>query len=238
MNTTASLTQQFRAEYAQGVVPAMLKAIKAAQRDTRLIVLAVLAITYHHQAHWLTTIEGIGILGWVIPAVVDISMLRMLGIVQTAGMKRPAKTGALKMFAALAVMSAAVNIAAPGAVAARAIFGALVLIAAGVKVVASLVGPDFDEMEQSETAAQVAPAAPEVDEEAVERRRAAALKGAETRRQRKADAEKLAEEKRVARRVAAAAKRLEAIAPSSPSHPVVVLSAADKEALAHLAAKR
>lgn len=174
MNTTASLTQQFRTEYARGVVPAMLKAIKAAKRDTRLIVLAVLAITYSHQAHWLTTIDGIGWLGWVIPAVVDVAMLRMLGIVQTTGMKLAAKRGALKMFAALAVMSAAVNIAAPGAIAARAIFGALVLIAAGVKVVAALVGPDFDEMEQSENAAQATPSAP--DEEELARQAAEAKK--------------------------------------------------------------
>jgi len=236
MNTT-SLTAEFRAEYAKGVVPAMLKAIKAAKRDTRLIVLAVLAITYHHQAHWLTTIDGIGILGWVIPAVVDISMLRMLGIVQTAGMKFPAKRGALKMFAALAVMSAAVNVAAPGAVAARLIFGALVLIAAGVKVVASLVGPDFDEMEQNETAVQATPAT-EVDEAERARRSEIARKAAAKRRENAEAAKAKAEEKREARRVRAAAKRLEAIAPTSSGHPAVILSAADKEALAHLAAKR
>jgi len=231
----ASLTQQFRTEYARGVVPAMLKAIKAAKRDTRLIVLAVLAITYHHQAHWLTTIEGIGILGWVIPAVVDISMLRMLGIVQTAGMRPAAKRGALRMFGVLAVMSAAVNVAAPGAIAARLIFGALVLIAAGVKVIASLVGPDFDEMEQSETAAQPTTVTAEIDEEAAQRRRQSAAKGVETRRQRKAEADAKAEAKRAERRARAQAKRLEELVPTSPGHPAVILSAADREALAHLA---
>lgn len=154
----STLTQKFRDEYSKGIVPAMLKAIDAAKRDTRIIVVAVLAITYKHQAAWLSTIDGIGILGWVIPAVVDLAMLRMLGIVQTTGMRRPAKRGALAVFGLLATMSAAVNVAAPGAVAARVIFGALVAVAAGVKIVAALVGPDFDEMEATEVATQVVPA--------------------------------------------------------------------------------
>lgn len=147
-----TLTQQFAAEYAKGVVPAMLKAVTAAKRDTRLIVAGVLAITYPHQALWVTTIHGVGWLGWIIPAVVDLAMLRMLGIVQTTGMRRQAKTAALVMTGLLAVMSAAVNVAAPAALAARAIFGALVLMAAGVKVVTSLVGPDFAAIEATETA--------------------------------------------------------------------------------------
>lgn len=175
-----TLTQQFAAEYARGVVPAMLKTITAAKRDTRLIVAGVLAITYPHQALWLTTIEGVGPLGWIIPAVVDLAMLRMLGIVQTTGMRPPARTAALVMTGLLATMSAAVNIAAPGAGAARAIFGALVLMAAGVKVVTSLVGPDFTAIEATEAqhiaAAQTTPAGPDP------KRSEAARRGAQTRR--------------------------------------------------------
>jgi len=236
---TMSLTQKFRAEYAKGIVPAMLKAIKAAKRDTTIIVGAVLAITYKHQAAWLSTIDGIGILGWVIPAVIDLAMLRMLGIVQTAGMKRPAKRGALAVFGLLAAMSAAVNIAAPGAVAARVIFGALVVVAAAVKVVAALVGPDFDEMEATETAAQgAAPAdVDEVDAELVAKRKAAAAKGVATRKEREAReaAEKAAkaEERRLAREL----KKLEELAPTSPGHPATILSANDKAVLAEYMAK-
>ncbi len=37
------------------------------------------------------------------------------------------------------------------------------------------------------------------------------------------------------RRLARAARKLDEIAPSSPGHPAILLSAADKEALAHLA---
>lgn len=180
VNTTQSLAQQFAAEYAKGVVPAMLKAIGAAKRDTRLIVAAVLAITYPHQALWLTTIYGIGILGWAIPAVVDLAMLRMLGIVQTVGMNRGAKKAALSMTAVLALMSGTVNISVPGEWAARIIFAALVLIAAGVKIVTALVGPDFTAMEQAEQS--IAPAAPVVDDETKARRSAAAQKAAATRK--------------------------------------------------------
>lgn len=226
----STLTQKFRDEYSKGIVPAMLKAIDAAKRDTRIIVVAVLAITYKHQAAWLSTIDGIGILGWVIPAVVDLAMLRMLGIVQTTGMRRPAKRGALAVFGLLATMSAAVNVAAPGAVAARVIFGALVAVAAGVKIVAALVGPDFDEMEATEVAVQVAPA--EVDEERRAMLSERAKRAAATRKEReqREAAEKAA--KLEQRRLNREAKKLEALAPSSPGHPAVLLSAADNAVLA------
>lgn len=148
-----TLTQQFAEQYAKGVVPAMLKTIKAAKRDTRLILAGVLAITYPHQAMFLSTVHGIGVLGWIIPAVVDLAMLRMLGIVQTTGMRTPAKRAALVMTGVLGAISAAVNVAAPAAWAARGIFGALVLVAVGVKFVTALVGPDFAAIEATETAA-------------------------------------------------------------------------------------
>ncbi len=227
--TAMTLTQKFRTEYAKGIVPAMLKAIKAAKRDTTIIVGAVLAITYKHQAAWLSTIDGIGWLGWIIPAVIDLAMLRMLGIVQTAGMKRPAKRGALAVFGLLATMSAAVNIAAPGAVAARVIFGALVIVAASVKVVAALVGPDFDEMEATETAIQVA--APAVDEARKAMLSERARQGAATRKENAAKAEAKREEQREARRLRDAARRLAEAAPISPTGPATVLSAADQAAL-------
>lgn len=198
MSQTLTLTQQYAAELAKGVVPGILKAIKAAKRDTRLIVAAVLAITYYHQAHWLSTIDGIGHLGYAIPLVVDLAMLRMLGIVQTVGMRQPAKTGALVLTGFLAAMSGAVNVAAPGAIAARMIFGALVVMAAGVKVVTALVGPDLDAMEAQETtvAATVAPTVDLAEQARVDaeraKRQAAAAKGAATKR---ANAQRLADEK-------------------------------------------
>lgn len=151
-----TLAQQFAAEYAKGVVPAMLKAINAARRDTRIIVAGVLAITYPHQTIWLTSLHGLEILGYAVPAVVDLAMLRMLGIVQTVGMRRPAKFSALVMAGVLGTMSGAVNVAAPADPAVRAIFGALVLVAVGVKIVTSLVGPDFAAIEATETLATTA----------------------------------------------------------------------------------
>jgi hypothetical protein len=208
MNTHPTHAQQFAVEYARGAVPAMLKAIRAAKRDTRLIVAGVLAITYPHQALWLTTIAGVGVLGWVIPAVVDLAMLRMLGIVQTTGMRTQAKRAALVMTGLLATMSAIVNVAVPGAWAARAIFGALVLMAAGVKIVTSLVGPDFAEIEQAEQS--IAPAAAAVDEAEKARRSEAARKGQETKARKAAEA--------AAKKEAANAKRRASIdRPVSPA---------------------
>lgn len=206
--TTQTLTQQFAAKYAEGVVPAMLKQIKAAKRDTRLIVAGVLAITYPHQALYLTHVDGMHVLGWAVPAVVDLTMLRMLGIVQTTGMRRPAKVGALVLTGCLAVMSAAVNIAAPAALMARAIFGALVLIAAGVKIVTSLVGPDFAAIEATETKATevVAP----VKSAANPNRSEAAKKAAETRKAKAAEQAAADEARRERRRLAAQIRQIEA----------------------------
>lgn len=56
-----------------------------------------------------------------------------------------------------------------------------------------------------------------------------------TRAANKAKAEAEAEARREARRAREQAKKLAEIVPTSPGHPAVILSAADKEALAHLA---
>lgn len=88
-----------------------------------------------------------------------------------------------------------------------------------------------------------------VDPTVAERRKAAAAKAAATRRanaekaaQDEAEAIVAAEAKRIARNTAArqraAAKKLAELAPSSPGHPAVILSPADKAVLAQHMAKR
>lgn len=156
MSTAQSMTAKFARAYARGAVPAMLKTIKEAKRDSRIIVAGVLAITYWHVASHLATVPGIGPLGYAIPLVVDLGMLRMLGIVQTIGMRRPAKIAALIMTGVAGLASAALNITGPGALMARMVFGALVVFAIGIKIVVSLIGPDFAAIGDAETQASTA----------------------------------------------------------------------------------
>jgi hypothetical protein len=213
-----TLTQQFRTEYAKGVVPAMLKSIKAAYRDTRIIVAGVLTITYPHQALFLSHVKGVSFLGWIIPLVIDLALLRLVGLMQTVGMCQPAKTAAKRMVVFLGLISATINVAAPAAVAARALFGVLVVVAVGMKVVTSKIGPDFAEIEAQETAVAVAPV--EVAQmlagcthpTACSTGRQCASKTA-TAATRKANVQRLADEKAAAaeaRREAREAKRLAA----------------------------
>lgn len=171
MNATTTLTQQFRTEFAKGVVPAILKTIKNAKWKTVAILVGVMAISYPHQAKYLSTDPSFGKLAYVIPLVIDGAMLTLVGIVQTVGMRRDAKRAALVMVVVCGAISAGINIAAPGTLFARIIFGLIVLVAVGVKWAASKMGPDFTEIEQREVelAAPVRPTRT-VDPEAAARR--------------------------------------------------------------------
>jgi len=150
---SSSLSQQFADEYAKGVVPALLKAIKNSKWKTRLIMTGVFAVTYKHQADFLVADESIGALGWVIPGINDLAMLTMVEILQTPGMSRDAKKGAAWMLGICGGLSATVNVAAPGTLLARIVFGTLVAIIVGLKLVTARIKPDFSDLEQHEVRA-------------------------------------------------------------------------------------
>jgi len=151
--TTQSLTQQFAAEYAKNVVPAVLKTIKNSKWKTRAIMTGVFAVTYQHQATFLTADPSIGVLGWAIPGINDLAMLTMVELLQTPALSRSAKRGAGWMLGVCGGLSAAVNVAAPGTLLARVIFGVLVAIVVGLKLVTARIKPDFAELEAQETQA-------------------------------------------------------------------------------------
>lgn len=151
MNGT--LTQQFADEYARGIVPAMMKAIGNSKWKTRLIMIGVFAVTYTHQAKFLAADPSIGWLGWVIPGINDLAMLTMVEILQTPGMSRDAKRGAAVMLGVCGGLSATVNVAAPGTMLARVVFGVLVAILVGAKLVTARIKPDFSEFERHENQA-------------------------------------------------------------------------------------
>jgi signal transduction histidine kinase len=200
----STLTQQFASEYAKNVVPAMLRTIRNTKRFTLVILAGVLAISYPHQAMFLATVDGVGWLGWVIPVVVDVALLTMVNIVQTVGMAQAAKRAALWMIVFCGLISATVNVAAPAALMARIIFGAIVAVAVGVKLVSSKIAPDFSAIEARETevAAATAPASDP-------NRSKAARQAAETRKANKLAAEQEKAERAERRRLSQELRRLE-----------------------------
>lgn len=251
MNTTQA--QIFAAEYARNTASEMLDTISGVGKKAGRVSRIVLAVSMPHQ---IAFILGLAPLVWhsleeilmsitlilgsvLIPVAVDYLILICIQIIAARGMAKPVKRGAIWVMAFPILLSATVNVLAPAPAIMRALFGLMVVLIPLAEGLRAFIRPDFAAIEAMETevAAQVAPAAPVVDFEAVARRKAAAAKGAETRRQRKAEAERVAEEKRVARRAAAALKRLEEAAPISPTGPATVLSANDKAVLAEYMAR-
>src|SRR5262245_14275529 len=103
--TSTTLAEQFRTEYARGVVPAMLKALDNGKKRTKVILVGVMLVTYFHVTHYLVTETAFGWFGIAVPAIIDLSMLQMLDILQTRGMRRPARIGATVLAAVLGVVS-------------------------------------------------------------------------------------------------------------------------------------
>lgn len=162
-----TLTQQFAAKYARGVVPNALAAIATVKTNTRRIAALALAVSTPHQAlflfglghpHGLIDAVVAGVFALLIPAVVDLGMLTMLTVTQTVGIATVAKRRAMIVLTVLVVVSAAVNFAAPGPVAIRLLTAFVAVVLAAVEWVSAVIAPDFAALEATETAATPAPA--------------------------------------------------------------------------------
>jgi hypothetical protein len=208
-----TLAQQFAAEYAKGVVPAMMKTLDSGKKRSKALLVLVMAVTYWHVASFLVWHTAFGWFGLAVPLIVDLSMLQMLDVLQTRGMRKPARQAATVFAAVLGLISGAFNVIAADDAFTAFGFASLVLIAVATKVVVSLMGPDFEAIEQVEQAVTVT-AAPAVDEELKARRSEAARQAAATRRQNAAEAARKAEE-------AKARRRAGRVAPTSPGMPAV-----------------
>ncbi|WP_020525819.1 hypothetical protein [Catelliglobosispora koreensis] len=235
MNTTPTQAQQFAAAYAADMAAAMLKTIKRVRQSATVIMLIAMVVSYTHQATFLDSI-GTGVLGaWLIPGALDALTFLCVKVLGTAGMHPAAKSMAMRVLVFPVLASGFINVMGPGNWITKLVFVVAVLLIPAAELVATRIKPDFTAMDAMER--DITPAAaPEADEELTAQRRASALKAAETRRERKAEREAKAEAQREARRARAAARKLEELAPTSPGHPAVILSASDKEALAHLMA--
>jgi len=237
MNTTTQ-AQQFAAAYAADMAEAMLKTIKYVRWAATAIMVIAMVTSYTHQAGYLTEI-GTPFLGaWLIPGALDALTFLCVKVLGTPGMAQPAKTMALRVLVFPVLASGFINFMGPGELITKLVFVLAVLMIPAAELVASRIKPDFGAMDAMERDITPAVETVEVDVQAKARRSEIAQRAAQTRRD---NAAKLAADKAAkleARRVRAAAKKLEELAPTSPGHPAVILSAADREALAHLAAKR
>jgi hypothetical protein len=137
-----NVTEHFATEYARSAVPNMLKAIDTVKRYNRFVLLAALATSYLHQAHYLWT-QGASYFAYLVPLIFDAAMVSMLVVVRTHGIARDAKRGALTVFICAALISATVNFASPGSLGLRLIFALVVLLVIGVELVAGRIRPDF-----------------------------------------------------------------------------------------------
>ncbi|GGQ86769.1 DUF2637 domain-containing protein [Couchioplanes azureus] len=140
-------TEHFAAEYARNAVPNMLKAIDTIKRYNRFTLLAALATSYLHQAHYLWT-QKAGYFAYLVPLIFDAAMVSMLIVVRTPGITRDAKRSALAVFTGASLLSATVNYLAPGSVGLRLIFALVVVLVIGVELVAGRIRPDFEAIEE------------------------------------------------------------------------------------------
>lgn len=156
---TQSLTQQFATRYAAKAVPGLLNAIRNVKWAVRVVFGAGIAISYGHQAHYLTKLSDVGSFGWAIPGVFDVGMLAAMVVTQTIGMKEAAKSRARKVLVALVGASITVNMLAAHSWPVRFVFAVVVALVAAMEWMAAPIGPDFAaiEVHEIEVAATTTP---------------------------------------------------------------------------------
>lgn len=231
--------QQFAAVYAAKLAKRQLRTIAIVSAATKIITAGVAVISYRHQSSTLLGWEAPAEIAYGLPGLVDLLTIVCVLAISTPALIPAATRVAARVVVIPVLTSAAINFAGHGSLGVKLAALSLPIFIPLGELVGSVIKPDFAEMDRIERAAYAvaAPAAApttEVDEDTIARRKAAAAKGAETRARNKAEAAARAEEKRAARRARNAQRLLEEVAPSSPGHPAVVLSAADKQVLAEL----
>lgn len=222
-------------------VPEILKTIMGSKRLGMLLVWLVIVVSFEHQQHFFAA-RGAGEIGSTgLPVIFDLSIIFLVGIIGTTGMSKLAVWSAAGALVVPVSASAAINfVASPDVLVGWAYVVAIGLVAV-IKVIKALIKPDPAALREAERSADTmaAPTGPTAEQLAAEeaeraRRSEIAQRAAATRRENAAKLEADKATKLADRRQRAAARKLAELAPTSPGHPVVILSAADREALAHL----
>lgn len=143
-------TQQYARKMSKRAVPDMIRSIRISAWCNLAIIALIMIVTYGHSASHLATYPAIGIFAWIIPAILDISILVDTTTLMTTAMAKKAKTRAMITLVCATLASMGIQFMAPGEIMVKAIFTVLVAFMALRKWAASAIKPDFTEMDASE----------------------------------------------------------------------------------------
>lgn len=158
MNTTVNLTpgQRFAEAYGNGAVEEMLKTIKLTKRLALFIVIAVMAVSYQHQMHYLMSI-GTDLPGsLVIPLIIDAATLLCVKVLGATGMAKTAKMIALGFMLGPVGASAWINFSGSANSTVGWIYVIVVALIAVVEIIKAFIKPDFDSILAEEARIQPA----------------------------------------------------------------------------------
>lgn len=181
MNTSSTLTpgQQFAEQYGNGAVEEMLKTITWAKRLAFGIVVAVMAVSYQHQRHYLLSIGMDQFGGLVIPLIIDALTLLCVKVLGATGMARTAKVIALTFLLAPVGASAWINFNGSPNSTVGWIYVTVVAFIAVAEITKAFIKPDFNSILAEE--ARVQPARKIGRKLTEQQKRERAAKAAETR---------------------------------------------------------
>lgn len=143
-------TQQYARKMSKRAVPDMIRSVTISTWCNLAIIVLIMFVTYGHSASYLATYPAIGIFAWIIPAILDLSILVDTTTLMTVGMAKKAKTRAMITLTVATLSSAGIQVMAPGEIMVKAIFAVLVGFMALRKWAASAIKPDFAEMDANE----------------------------------------------------------------------------------------
>jgi hypothetical protein len=217
MNTTLNLTpgQRFAEAYGNGAVEEMLKTIKLTKRLALFIVIAVMAVSYQHQMHYLMAI-GTDIPGsLVIPLIIDAATLLCVKVLGATGMAKTAKMIALGFMLGPVGASAWINFSGSANPTVGWIYVIVVALIAVVEIIKAFIKPDFDSILAEEARIQPARKVGRKLTEAEKADRAAARERNRLAAEEAARKETAREQRRIRREAREMAKAFETVAPIS-----------------------
>jgi len=145
MNPSTTLTpgQQFAAEYGSKAVEEMLRTIALTKRIALGIVIAVMAVSFQHQRHYLLSIRMDQFGAVVIPLVIDALTIVCVKVLSTTGMHRTAKMLALIFLVMPVAASGYINFVGSPNVAVGIIYLIAVACIPVTEVIKAFIRPDF-----------------------------------------------------------------------------------------------
>jgi hypothetical protein len=145
--------QKYIRETAERAVPAAIRAMKYVKIGAWVLLAGTVTGTYMHQHDYLST-QGLGSAAWLFPGVIDSGIFLMMIVNHVTVIKHEARRAAKWVGYFLAALSMTLNALAPGSPVAHFVAPTMVLIAALVELVASLIDIDPEALKATETEAQ------------------------------------------------------------------------------------